>query len=302
MNLPKNNYALIEKLPDTFNNGIEMSFLRIDKLDKFFGGNKWFKLKYNIEYALAHNYSTVLTFGGAYSNHIYSTAAACKQFGLKSIGVIRGEEPKEYSSTLNFAQEYGMQLEFISREDYKSKESPSILKKLKDKFGDFYLIPEGGSNQLGVKGCTEILSIETTEFDYICCACGTGATLAGLALSAAAHQKVIGFPVLKGAADFMKHVDVFIDENIAGAEAISVKNKIQLFTDYHFGGYAKTTPALFEFMDSFQKTYNLELDQVYTSKMTFGVLGLIVKKHFPPNSKILLIHTGGLQGNMYFDI
>lgn len=268
-------------------NHISLTIKREDLLHPFVSGNKFRKLKYNLLQAKAENQETVLTFGGAFSNHIAAVAYAGKEQGFKTIGVIRGEElfdKIEENPTLRFAQENGMQFEFVSREDYRLKNEISFLENLKQKFGDFYLVPEGGTNELAVKGCEEILTAEDADFNYVCCAVGTGGTISGLINSAFPNQKILGFPALKG--------DFLMDEI-----RIFVKNENwELISDYHFGGYGKINLELVEFINAFFEENKVPLDPVYTGKMVFGVIDMIHKNYFPTHSKILLIHTGGLQG------
>ncbi|MGY0393165.1 1-aminocyclopropane-1-carboxylate deaminase/D-cysteine desulfhydrase [Bizionia sp. KMM 8389] len=256
-------------------------------IDSYISGNKYRKLKFNIETAKKQNLETILTFGGAYSNHIAAVAAAGNRYGFKTIGVIRGEElvnKISSNSTLVYARSQGMQFHFISREDYRNKTDESFKASLKTKFGDFYLIPEGGTNDLAVKGCEEILTEVDAEFDFITCAVGTGGTISGLINSAKKHQKILGFPALKG--DFLrKDISKFAQND-----------NWDLITDYHFGGYAKIKPELISFINDFKRQYGIPLDPIYTGKMAFGVFDLIKKGYFPEQSKILMIHTGGLQG------
>jgi len=267
--------------------GVRLLIKREDQNHPFVSGNKWWKLKYNLEEALKIGQATVLTFGGAYSNHIYATAAAAYELGLKSIGIIRGEETKPLNHTLAFAESQGMKLQHISREAYRQKTEEAFIQNLHDQFGDFYLIPEGGTNELAVKGCAEFAAQLNAEvdFDYLCLPVGTGGTMAGMIAGLDESKKIIGFPVLKGA--------TFLEDEIA---KYTPKQKWQLMYDYHFGGYAKVTKELTEFMDQFEKQFNITLDHVYTSKMMSGITDLIKKKFFKPGSTILAIHTGGLQG------
>ncbi|TDO96528.1 1-aminocyclopropane-1-carboxylate deaminase/D-cysteine desulfhydrase [Flavobacterium sp. 245] len=270
-----------------FPNDISLTIKREDLIHPFVSGNKFRKLKYNLLQAKAENKKTLLTFGGAFSNHIAAVAFAGKEQGFKTIGIIRGDElfdKIEANPTLKFAQENGMEFEFVSREDYRLKSKTSFLEKLKSKFGDFYLVPEGGTNELAVKGCEEILTDEDASFNYVCCAVGTGGTISGLINSALPNQKILGFPALKG--DFLN------DEIRIFAE----KDNWNLISDYHFGGYGKINLELIEFINAFFEETKVPLDPIYTGKMVFGVIDLISKNYFPANSKILLIHTGGLQG------
>lgn len=271
----------------TFPNNISLTIKREDLIHPFVSGNKFRKLKYNLLQAKAENKETLLTFGGAFSNHIAAVAYAGKEQGLKTIGVIRGDElfdKIKENPTLKFAQENGMQFEFVTREEYRFKSEVSYLEKLKDKFGDFYLVPEGGTNELAVKGCEEILTDEDAVFDYICCAVGTGGTISGLINSALPHQKVLGFPALKG--------DFLTDE----IRIFAKQDNWNLISDYHFGGYGKINLELIEFINAFFEDNKVPLDPIYTGKMVFGVIDLIHKNYFPEHSKIILIHTGGLQG------
>lgn len=270
-----------------FPNDISLTIKREDMIHPFVSGNKFRKLKYNLLQAKAENKTTLLTFGGAFSNHIAAVAYAGKEQGVKTIGIIRGDELLDKikeNPTLKFAQENGMQFEFVSRENYRLKNEESYIENLKQKFGDFYLVPEGGTNELAVKGCEEILTDEDSVFDYVCCAVGTGGTISGLINSALPHQKILGFSALKG--DFLK------DEICIFAQ----KDNWNLISDYHFGGYGKINLELIEFINAFFEENKVPLDPIYTGKMVFGIIDLIHKNYFPAHSKILLIHTGGLQG------
>lgn len=286
---------------------VEIAMLRLDALHYEISGNKWFKLKYNLEEAKKQGKDTILTFGGAWSNHIAATAAACDLLGIKSIGIIRGEDhtipasDKDkacIASTVYRAKEHGMQLHFISREDYRKKNDDDFLKQLSNQFNDPYIIPEGGDNDLGIKGCREILSLcDIREYTHICCPVGTGTTLTGLIEygADAFSDKVclvatIGFAALKNAN--------YLTDKIANNLAKDIQpNGWKLNTDYHFGGFAKKTPVLVTFIKDFWEQYRIELDFVYTAKMMYGLMDLIEKKYFPAGSRILAIHTGGLQGN-----
>jgi len=265
---------------------------REDLLHKHISGNKFRKLKYNLFEAQKLNKTLLLTFGGAYSNHITATAFAGKLFGVKTIGVIRGEElgvdlkkTLETNPSLTFASEQGMEFYFISRTEYRNKTNPKFIDALKQKFGDFYLVPEGGTNKLAIKGCEEILTNKDEKFDYICCAVGTGGTISGIINSAKNHQKVLGFPALKGS---------FLQKEII--KYTNQKNNWELINDYHFGGFAKINSDLVGFINKIKEKYNLVLDPIYTSKMLFGIDDLIKKDYFKKGTKILAIHTGGLQG------
>lgn len=268
-------------------NGISLYIKREDLIHPFVSGNKFRKLKYNLLEAKTQNKDTLLTFGGAFSNHIAAVAYAGKDKGFKTIGIIRGDELRDKISenpTLQFAENCGMQFEFVSREEYRLKGENHFLEKLKMKFGDFYLIPEGGTNELAIKGCEEILTENDADFDFICCAIGTGGTISGIINSVLDHQKVLGFLSLKG--DFLQdEIRNFVENQ-----------NWEFITDYHFGGYGKVSEELIAFINQFYAETKIPLDPIYTGKMVFGVIDLISENYFPANSKILLIHTGGIQG------
>ncbi|MBC7642342.1 MAG: 1-aminocyclopropane-1-carboxylate deaminase/D-cysteine desulfhydrase [Flavobacterium sp.] len=270
------------------NKKISLYIKREDLIHPIISGNKFRKLKYNFLLAKSMEYKSVMTFGGAFSNHIAAVAYAGKEFGISTIGVIRGEElgsKVKENPTLKFAQECGMKFEFVSREVYKSKNEIEIFEHFKLKYGLFMTIPEGGTNEYGIKGCTEILTNDDLDFDYICTCVGSGGTISGLIKSSDNSQTILGFPALK--ADFL-------DNDIKSF--VSTKTNWSLIKEYHFGGYGKVTNELVVFMNNFLEKYKILLDPIYTSKMVFGVMDLIDKNYFPDNSKILMIHTGGLQG------
>lgn len=278
-------------LPILAEKQVELFIKREDEIHPFVSGNKFRKLKYNLQEAKNQGYKTLLTFGGAFSNHIVATAVAGKIMGFKTIGIIRGDELAIdfqqtilENPTLHEAHKNGMTFEFISREIYRNKTSTIFLEELKQKFGDFYLIPEGGTNELAIKGCEEILVAEDSIFDYICCAVGTGGTISGLINASKNHQKVIGFPALKG--DFLT----------SEIEKYVRKSNWELQTNFHFGGYAKYNQTLIRFINDFKNETNVLLDPIYTAKMIFGLLEIIKKDGFQKGSRILAIHTGGLQG------
>ena len=265
---------------------------REDLIHPLVSGNKFRKLSYNIKEALQQQKKKLLTFGGAFSNHILATAAAGKIAGLETIGVIRGDElGRDLSQTLasnptlRAAHANGMQFHFMSREQYRLKNSEDVNNDLLQTFGDVYIIPEGGTNQLAVKGCEEILTNKDQNFSHICVAVGTGGTIAGLINSSSSHQQVLGFPALKGS---------FLENEIQAL--VGGKSNWKLIEDYHFGGYAKYTPDLIAFINEFTDETGILLDPIYTGKMLFGIINLIQKGHFKENSTILAIHTGGIQG------
>jgi 1-aminocyclopropane-1-carboxylate deaminase len=280
------------------NAGVELYVLRLDMMHPQLNGNKWFKLKYNLLEAKERNYSKVLTFGGAYSNHIFATASAGNVLGLRTIGVIRGEETLPLNPTLNFAIEQGMELVYCDRTTYKKHHKNQLQEELKQRFGEVFIIPEGGCNLNGVRGCTEIMQ-NLQYFDTICVACGTGTTLAGIALSLYSNQKIIGFPVLKGGEFLTTEIVSLTKEYLESGLPVPVSDpaQCQLVYDYHFGGYAKFNQELIMFCEKFTQKHNIPLDYVYTGKMFYGVMDLLEQGFFSPG-KILLIHTGGLQGNI----
>jgi 1-aminocyclopropane-1-carboxylate deaminase len=269
------------------NTTIKLYIRREDLIHPFVSGNKFRKLKYNLAQAEQEGQTTLLTFGGAFSNHIAAVAYAAQENGFKSVGLIRGEElvgKVNENPTLHFASQCGMQLEFINREDYRLKDSVVFTDSLQERFGSFYLLPEGGTNSLAVKGCEEILTSHDSDYNFVCAAVGTGGTLSGIINSALPHQKVLGFPALKG--DFLqKDIRKFVKNN-----------NWKLIDDYHFGGYGKVSTQLIQFINDFYTHHKIPLDPIYTGKMVFGVIDLITKNYFPEHSRVLLIHTGGLQG------
>ena len=277
----------IQELKINAREQLRLFIKREDELHPFVSGNKFRKLKYNLQEAKRQNKDTLLTFGGAYSNHIAASAYAAKTEGFKSIGIIRGEElaiKVEVNPTLKFAKSCGMDFKFVSREDYRKKNTDSFLKALEYTHGDLYLIPEGGTNELALKGCEEILNESEKDFDFICVCVGTGGTIAGLINSSRSDQKILGFPALKG--DFLSR-DI---------RKFAKSKNWELISDYHFGGYGKIKPDLITFINQFKMNYNIQLDPIYTGKMMYGIFDLINKDYFPKDAKILVIHTGGLQG------
>ncbi len=264
---------------------IRLFILREDLIHPFISGNKWRKLYYTLQEAKLNNIETLITFGGAYSNHIAATAAAGKEFGFNTIGFIRGEELLPLNSTLSYAEKCGMDLKYLSRTAYRQKEDAEFLKSLLKNESNYYLIPEGGTNELAVRGCAEIVDNITVDFDYICCAVGTGGTISGIVNSLKPHQQALGFPALKGGG--------FLEKDIA---KYTTNTQWELSLDYHFGGYAKVKPELISFMNSFKRDHQVPLDPVYTAKMFFGLWDLIEKDYFRAGSTIVAVHTGGLQG------
>ena len=269
---------------------------RDDLIHAEISGNKWRKLKYNLIAAKAQNKNTILTFGGAYSNHISATGATGKKNGFKTIGVIRGEETLPLNPTLLQAEKDGMRFLYVSRTDYRKKNTTEFINKLKEKLGDFYIIPEGGGNKLGVKGCNDIVNEIDIDFNYILTDCGTGATLAGICEVLEVNQKAIGIPVLKGGEFINDEVKLWL-----GDAYTRVENQYSLETGYHFGGYAKYKPELIEFMRGFYTQTNIKTDPIYTGKLFYALVDLAKKDYFKRGSTIVVVHTGGLQGIKGFE-
>ncbi len=279
--------------------GVELYMLRLDLMHPWVNGNKWFKLKYNLLEAKEKNFTTLLTFGGAYSNHIYATAAAGNLFGFRTIGVIRGEERLPLNATLSFAVKQGMQLVYLNREMYRQRNTPALEEYLRQSFGDVFIIPEGGSNLNGVRGCTEIVGGAAIAFDRICVACGTATTLAGIALSLHKGQRAIAFPVLKNGAFLVQEIESLLTNYLASDLPTPYNSPAswELVCDYHFGGYAKVNDELLLFSQQFTQEHGVPLDYVYTAKMFYGVMDLLKQGFFAKGDRLLLVHTGGLQGN-----
>jgi 1-aminocyclopropane-1-carboxylate deaminase len=277
----------IQEVKLNFETDVRLFVKREDLIHPFVSGNKFRKLKYNLAQANIEKQDTILTFGGAYSNHIAAVASAGNLQGFQTIGIIRGEELEEKvyeNPTLRFAVENGMQLKFVSRQVYREKTSETFLTQLKDEFGRFYVVPEGGTNPLAVQGCAEIITENEKTFDTICCAVGTGGTIAGICEGAYPHQQILGFPALKGD---------FLSEEIS---KFTRKKNWKLLTEYHFGGYGKVSNELIAFINQFKKQTSIPLDPIYTGKMLFGIIDLIKKGYFDKQNRILAIHSGGLQG------
>ncbi len=263
--------------------------LRLDNVHTIISGNKWYKLSHYLHDASRKNCKIIVTFGGAYSNHIVATAFVCNEFGLKSIGIIRGDKPAKISHTLQDAESFGMSLVYISREEYRNKRL--IIEQYSNP--EYYIIPEGGYGELGAKGASEILASvnELEKYTHIICSCGTGTMMAGIIQSAKKHQTIIGINSLKGYPE--------IEQDIRKILPIAfIESKFEIFNEYHFGGYAKKTNQLFEFMNNLYEKHHITTDIVYSSKLFFAVDDLICKNYFLANSKLLIINCGGLQGNL----
>lgn len=264
---------------------------REDLNHKLVSGNKWWKLKHNLIRADELGHNTLLTFGGAYSNHLYAVAAAAKELRLKSIGIVRGEPTVPLNPTLDFAVKNGMHLHYLTREAYKDKSTEGMLRNLRDRFGNFYPIPEGGTNQEAITGCVEFGKklIRESAFDILVLPVGTGGTMAGMIQSLHAHQSAIGVSVLKNGSFLQEEVKKWVPGHC------NVSWRIE--TRFDFGGYAKTTPGLEAFIMKQRELHQLPLDHVYTGKTFFGLCAMVAAGEFPRGSTVMMIHTGGLQGS-----
>jgi 1-aminocyclopropane-1-carboxylate deaminase len=268
---------------------VKIQVRREDQNHPFVSGNKWWKLKYNLKYAIEKKYETIVTFGGAYSNHIYATAAACKELGLKSVGIIRGEETLPLNSTLLFARSCGMQLQYRSREAYREKSDLEFLKSVEQQYKNCFIIPEGGTNALAIRGSEEFgKEILKTDFDYCCLPVGTGGTIAGIINAFEGKRKIIGIPVLKDGGFLADEIGKYLHKDFTNW---------QLLLGYHGGGYAKTSSELTHFIDHL-KTTGIPTEFVYSGKLFWAVRDLISKNFFDSGSTVLVLHTGGLRPAM----
>jgi len=287
LNLPSPVTQIKNKLLDDKN--IQLFIKRDELIHPVIQGNKYRKLKYNILEAEKNKQGTLLSFGGAYSNHLHALAAAGKQLNLKTIGIIRGEKPKQLNPCLQDMLNWGMQLKFITRLEYKQKTSVTFINNLKQEFGDFYLIPEGGNNLAGMKGCSELLDELEDEYEVICCEVGSGTMFSSLIQNnKVADTKYLGFAVMKN-----PQLDKDIKESLTDNANLT---NWKINHNYHFAGFAKTSPELDEFIKNFKHEHEIQLEPVYSGKMLWGIFDLIKLDHYKPGTKILAIHGGGLQG------
>ena len=278
--------------PEAKRRGIRLLLLRDDLIHPELPGNKWRKLKYNLTEAQQQGHDTLLTFGGAFSNHIAAVAAAGRLQGWRTIGVIRGEETLPLNSTLARAVADGMQLRYLNRDAYRRKQEPAFLAELLRETGPAYVIPEGGSNALALPGCAELVTelAAETNFDYLCVACGTGGTLAGL-LTVLDQSQAVGVSALKGGEFLRSDID-----NLTQAATGRTYSSYELRTEYHFGGYAHFSVELLRFIESFEGRHGVLLDPIYTGKLLYGILDLLRQGFFAAGSTVVAVHTGGLQG------
>ncbi len=291
MLFPATNIVLEELKSELFDKKqVRLFVLRLDLLHPIVSGNKLFKLHYFLENVLQQSFAGIATFGGAFSNHVVATAYACREAGLKSVGIIRGEEPSRLSHTLRASLEYGMELKFVSRQEYDKKDLPAFLCELKSAYKNYLIVPEGGYHPLGAEGAALIMDFIPPDTSHICCAVGTATTLSGLLKGLKNEQQLVGIPVLKNLSDLQERISFLTNR-------IFPFHQLEILTGYHFGGYAKKTPELIDNMNLLFQNYQIPTDFVYTGKMMFGIFDSIKKNHFKPGSKIICIHTGGLQGN-----
>jgi 1-aminocyclopropane-1-carboxylate deaminase len=271
--------------------GVEVCIKREDLLDQYISGNKFRKLKYNVIEAANLGHDTLLTFGGAYSNHIHALAYAGMIYNFKTIGIIRGELTLPLNPTLQDARKFGMRLCYVSRANYRDKDHPAFIEKLIEDFGKFFLVPEGGSNTNAVRGCTDIVDETVVGFDYICCTVGTGGTLAGIIAGMDNNKNVLGFPVLKNGGFLKDTITRLLTDYTT-----KYFDNWQLMLNYHFGGYAKFDQSLVSFINQFKSLQGIPLDPIYTGKLMYGIFDLVKEGFFKRGDRILAIHTGGLQG------
>jgi 1-aminocyclopropane-1-carboxylate deaminase len=261
--------------------------LRLDVLHPVVSGNKWYKLKYNMAYAIGQGYNSVLTFGGPYSNHLIATAAAANAYGIKSLGVVRGRDAADkMTQTLKSCEEYGMQLVFVTREDYSKKNDAAWLEALSNEYGAPFIIPEGGANGQGRAGAEEIAGLVTDNYTHICLSVGTGTSFEGIRNGLPETQAVLGYAPMKGGTYLADEISKYVSTG-----------NWQLFDDWHFGGFAKWNDELLAFMNDFYTINEIPLDVVYTAKMMYGIQQQMDAGFFPDDAVVLCIHTGGLQGN-----
>lgn len=276
-------------------NGFSVSVTRLDQADALGTGNKYFKLKYNLQRARDEGYHQLLSFGGAYSNHIHALALAGQQWGMATVGVIRGEAVQPLNPTLADAQAAGMQLHFVSRQQYRDKHQALFKQALQQQFPDSYWLPEGGSNVLGVRGCMDIAGLIDPEAELIVLPCGTAATLAGVA-AACPDRQVLGVSVLKNAHDLEERVQGYLTQLCDAGYIDAIPNNWSINHDYHCGGYAKVSPELAAFINDFEQQTQIPLEPVYSGKMFYAVNQLLKTGGIDTATPLAAIHTGGLQG------
>lgn len=277
--------------PDWYQGKVtEVAMLRLDTVHPEVSGNKWYKLKHNIDYCLRQGIDRVLTFGGAYSNHLVATAAAAQLAGLKSIGIVRGTYAQEQiTPTLQACVVHSMELHFVSIEDYKLKDDPETLKHLSERYSNTFIIPEGGANEQGRAGAGEIAALIPERFTHVAVSVGTGTTLIGLANHLPTKTIISGYAPMKGGSYLNAEVAKYIDDN--------KKASVHIYDTWHFGGFGKHNDELISFMNDFYNSQAIPLDVVYTAKMMYGLREQLLGGIYSTDARILCIHTGGLQGN-----
>lgn len=272
--------------------GIQADILRLDLIHPVISGNKWFKLKGYLRQATQQPGRRIITFGGPWSNHLVATACAARLTGLSATGIVRGEEPPRWSATLKAARDYGMQLEFISRREYSRKDGPGFLEQLSRRYSGAYIIPEGGSGMTGIRGSEDILRmIHAEKYTHILCAVGTGTMFLGLVRASSPGQTVIGIPVLKG----IDRLSILDPSHILDAGQTA---RARLLPQYHFGGYARHPQPLLDFINDFHRETGVPSDIVYTGKLFYAIRDSTLRDYFPASARLLIIHSGGLQGNL----
>ncbi len=282
--------SVLTKIDDPFleNHRVNLWLKRDDLLHPVISGNKWRKLKYNLDEALSSGADTLISMGGAYSNHLHALAYSGKILKVKTIGIIRGERPAQFTTTLLDMQNWGMELRFISRADYRRYRNYKHWQDYPELIPNGYWLPEGGANNLALKGVTELADEIDIPYDTLCVACGTGATLAGLITAVSGKKPILGFAALKNA--------TFLESDVQSLLKSRFDNW-EIFHDYHFGGFAQLKPTLLEFMDQFERLTSIPIEPIYTGKMLYGLYELVGKGYFKPGQRIIALHTGGLQGN-----
>ncbi len=287
--------------PGLIDRSIELFIKRDELIHPVIQGNKWRKLKYNLIEARQQHHHTLLSFGGAYSNHLHALAKAGQLLNFKTIGIIRGEAPQPLNPCLQDMQNWGMHLSFIQRKDYRQKTSADFIKNLKRQFGSFYLIPEGGNNTAGKKGCAELLDELSADYDYICCEVGSATLFSALIQHNKKPQtQLLGFAVMKNPQldqqikNSLSQILINTPGNVYGNAYC--KTDWRIIHNYHFNGFAKTTPQLDAFIRHFKDQFNIQLEPVYSAKMLYGIMDLIEQDYFSHATRILAIHGGGLQG------
>jgi 1-aminocyclopropane-1-carboxylate deaminase len=290
--------SVVQELKNDFlsKHQVKLFLKRDDLIDREVSGNKWRKLKYNIEQAISKKNDTILTFGGAYSNHLVATASACYKAGIRSIGIVRGEElSKDSNETLKRCHEFGMELKFVSREEYGLKADALYLKDLHLENENCFIVPEGGANFYGMVGCQEILKEVDVYYDHVFVAQGTTTTSCGVLLSLPEHSTLNVVPVLKGF-DVFTEMKQLLNYSLFDEELTEdLLNKVVVHSESHFGGYGKYNKELLTFIKHFYRDFKVKLDPIYTGKVIFQLFQLIEKGDFQ-NQSILFIHTGGIQG------